>query len=102
MPWPDQRAIWVFERKRYCNARRAAQSPSAGFVTPMICNALRRNGRLGKSDWFCVTDFRIPTNGYWPVKRRGVSEGFFKPYSTVTDFARLRGWSTSVPFTQAV
>jgi hypothetical protein len=24
------------------------------------------------------------------------------PYSTVTDFARLRGWSTSVPFTTAV
>ena len=23
-------------------------------------------------------------------------------YSTVTDFARLRGWSTSVPFTTAV
>ena len=26
----------------------------------------------------------------------------FNIYSTVTDFARLRGWSTSVPFSTAV
>lgn len=25
----------------------------------------------------------------------------FSPYSTVTDFARFRGWSTSVPFITA-
>ena len=25
-----------------------------------------------------------------------------RPYSTVTDFARLRGWSTSVPMNTAV
>ncbi len=28
--------------------------------------------------------------------------GLPAPYSTVTDFARLRGWSTSVPFSSAV
>jgi hypothetical protein len=26
----------------------------------------------------------------------------FSPYSTVTDFARLRGWSASLPMTTAV
>lgn len=36
---------------------------------------------------------------------RKLRTGFFEetgPYSTVTDFARLRGWSTSVPFAMAV
>ncbi len=31
-----------------------------------------------------------------------LKERLSAPYSTVTDFARLRGWSTSVPFSTAV
>lgn len=30
------------------------------------------------------------------------SKAMTRPYSTVTDFARLRGWSTSVPLAVAV
>jgi hypothetical protein len=34
--------------------------------------------------------------------RRIAQIGEGSPYSTVTDFARLRGWSTSVPMMTAV
>jgi hypothetical protein len=39
-----------------------------------------------------------------PSRRCPASPGhpFAHPYSTVTDFARLRGWSTSVPIRTAV
>ena len=36
------------------------------------------------------------------VKRAGKAARGSAPYSTVTLFARLRGWSTSVPFITAV
>jgi hypothetical protein len=36
-----------------------------------------------------------------PTSPSGMRARYY-PYSTVTDFARLRGWSTSVPITTAV
>lgn len=35
------------------------------------------------------------------LSRSKLSTCFAADYSTVTDFAKLRGWSTSVPFAQA-
>ena len=36
-----------------------------------------------------------------PCPRPNATERACAAYSTVTDFARLRGWSTSVPFSTA-
>ena len=34
----------------YCSARNRAQSPSTGFLSPMICSADRRSGSFGNSE----------------------------------------------------
>jgi hypothetical protein len=46
-----------------------------------------------------MTGFTESGQGH-AVRKPGDHKG--RPYSTVTDFARLRGWSTSVPMMTAV
>lgn len=43
---------------------------------------------------------RVASSDCSLLVERGV--GIARPYSTVTDLARLRGWSTSVPMKTAV
>jgi hypothetical protein len=49
------------------------------------------------------SDFRAAIEGHFPPRSLYHSVmRLFAPYSTVTDFARFRGWSTSVPMNTAV
>src|SRR6185437_5688591 len=59
---------------------------------------LPEQGRVLERQWRCGVQHGGPS-GNSPECREPAPT--CQPYSTVTDFARLRGWSTSVPFSTA-
>ena len=73
------------------------------FVMPLIDDGIKYRTK-DKSDGYELVDGETDTVIGW-TPQTGGRKGKNTPqqnYSTVTDFAKLRGWSTSVPFSTAV
>jgi hypothetical protein len=52
--------------------------------------------------WISAAKRRVKHRAFAGYARKSALSGLARPYSTVTDLARLRGWSTSVPIITAV
>ena len=71
------------------------------FVMPLIDDGIRYKTEEKSTGYELVDGEKDTVIGITPTPR-GKKTTPLQNYSTVTDFARLRGWSTSVPFSDAV
>ena len=71
------------------------------FVMPLIDDGIRYKTEEKSTGYELVDGEKDTVIGITPTPR-GKKTTPQQNYSTVTDFARLRGWSTSVPFSTAV
>ncbi len=74
------------------------------FKHPLVNDTFEYNDPDDKSKGYVVKDGKDELEGNLPIQKGGRPSKKNPPlhhHSTVTDFARLRGWSTSVPFSTA-
>ena len=75
------------------------------FKLPLVNDSIKYNDPDDKSAGYKVKTGKDKLEGNLPVPKGGrpsKKNPSLHHHSTVTDFARLRGWSTSVPFSNAV
>jgi hypothetical protein len=75
------------------------------FELLMVNDSIKYNDPDDKSKGYKVKTGKDKLEGNLPIQKGGRPPKKNPPlhhHSTVTDFARLRGWSTSVPFSTAV
>ena len=75
------------------------------FKLPLVNDSIKYNDPDDKSAGYKVKTGKDKLEGNLPVPKGGrpsKKNPSLHHHSTVTDFARLRGWSTSVPFSTAV
>src|SRR5690606_20951898 len=80
----------------------AAPVTLLGIAQPQYLQRRQAQRQLGEIGVIARHRARVAREWLWPGKVRRTRVVNRYGYSTVTDFARFRGWSTSVPFTQAV
>ena len=74
------------------------------FNIGIVEDSIVYNNPKNKSAGYEVKEGHQLAGGVIPAPAKGVKDDNYPltDYSTVTDFAKLRGWSTSVPFSTAV